>query len=269
MVKDLLRRSGRRLVDRVAPTWRARQLPGVVGRVHKNDAMLFDESEESIQHYLRAAESALENVAKALKLGDKRFENVESCLDFGCGHGRVLRYLALKIPPAKITGADVDAEGVGFCAAEFGVKPLVSDWDIALIRLGTYDLIWSGSVFTHLDGPSCDALFGKLAGSLGPGGILVFSMHGEHSLNGLDHLYGGCYREEAEKIRWEVASQGVSFRLYDDTFGDFPGRYGMTWHRKEFFEEKAAELFGDRLKLIMLEHHGWDRHHDVLAFQRR
>jgi len=248
----------------------ARSLPGVAGLVHVNDSMLYDESEQAVADYLRAGSSALANIENALRSSGKTFAEVATCLDFGCGYGRVLRQLVQKIPPAKITASDVAEEGVRFCAAEFGVRPLVSSWNVDEVRLGIYDLIWCGSVFTHLDEASCETLFGKLGQSLMPGGgVLVFSIHGQHSLDGLGTFYGRVYAEEAEQIRREVAEQGICFRRYtDDSYGRFPVPYGMTWHRPEHFERLAAERFGDRLRLTMLEAHGWDQHHDVVAFQR-
>ncbi|MEE8524990.1 MAG: class I SAM-dependent methyltransferase [Thermoanaerobaculia bacterium] len=248
----------------------ARSLPGVIGRVHVNDSMLYDESEQAVADYLRAGRSALDNIEKALRSSAKTFAEVETCLDFGCGYGRVLRQLQEQIPAAKITASDAVEEGVRFCAEEFGARPLVSSWNVDEIRLGIYDLIWSGSVFTHLDEASCETLFGKLGHSLMPsGGVLVFSIHGQYSLDGLATFYGKAYAEEADQICREVADAGICFRRYtDESYGRFPVPYGMTWHRPDYFERLAAERFGDRLQLTMWEAHGWDLHHDVLAFQR-
>jgi SAM-dependent methyltransferase len=247
-----------------------RSLPGVNGRVHVNDSMLYDESEQAVADYLRAGRSAVDNIENALRSGGKTFADVGACLDFGCGYGRVLRQLREAIPPEKITASDVVEEGVRFCAEELGARPLVSSWKVDEVRLGIYDLIWSGSVFTHLDEASCEVLFAKLAQALMPGGgVLVFSIHGQHSLDGLGDFYGRSYAEEAEAIRREVAENGICFRPYTDPrYGRFPVPYGMTWHRREYFERLAAERFGDRLQLTMWVAHGWDLHHDVLAFQR-
>lgn len=229
--------------------------------------MLYDDSEERIANYVQAAQSAMENLEAALATVDRTFEDVRSCLDFGCGYGRVLRLLQQKISPRRITACDVDAAGVRFCAAEFGVKPLVSSWKIREIQLGDYDLVWSGSVLTHLDGDDGDALLKLLAKSLVPGGVLVFSIHGQYCRDGLAHLYGGLYAGEAEAIRGEVAEQGYSFRVYEgDIFGQFPSKYGMTWHDAGQLEERAATLSAGRLRRVYWQPQGWDHHHDVMAF---
>ncbi len=268
MLKRRLRSLAKRLEIRFAPGRRSRFLPGVPGRVHTNDLMLFDSSRESIENYLRAARSAVDIVAEALAEVGRSFDDVTSCLDFGCGHGRVLRLLQQKVAAQRITACDLDEEGVRFCAAEFGVRPMLSSWDIGRIPLTTYDLIWSGSVFTHLDAASCDHLLQRMGQSLLPGGLMVFSMHGEFSLANLEHLYGGEHAAEAATIRREVAEQGISFRHYAANWGDFAGTYGMTWHRKEYLQERAAALTDGALRLAFFRPQGWDHHHDVIAFEK-
>lgn len=253
----------------LAPTSRSRAIPGVVGRVHVHDVMLYDDSEESVLNYLRAGASAVENLELALEEAGLDFSDIGSCLDFGCGHGRVLRLLQQHIPPQRITSCDVDAEAVWFCSAEFGTRPLVSSWDLRQIRLGTYDLIWSGSVFTHLDEEGCDLLIGHLGRALEPGGIVVFSAHGRLSLDGLEWLYEEAYAGEADAIRREVAERGISFRHYGAEFGEFPGPYGMTWHSREYLEERFRELHDGEIELLLHRPQGWDNHHDVFAFRRR
>lgn len=264
-----VRRLAKYLDSRLTPTRRSRRLPGIPGRVHFNDTMLFDESESSVTLYMRAANSAVEVIERILDQQGTSFESVGSLLDFGCGHGRVLRLLSQKVPPERITACDVDAVGVRFCAAEFGVQPLVSSWDLAQIQLDTYDVIWSGSVFTHLDADGGDILLGKLASALEPGGLLIFSMHGDYSLGGLEDLYEKIYADEAEDIRREVAETGFSFRAYDERFGTFPGTYGMSWHTVGYLEDRIRKLSNDALELVTHEPQGWDLHHDVVAFRRR
>lgn len=268
MSKHLLKRLAKRLELRLAPTRRSRFLPGIPGRVHQNDLMLFDASRDSIENYLRAARSAVDALGAALHAVDSDMARVTSCLDFGCGHGRVLRLLQQHVPGPNITACDLDEEGVRFCAAEFGAKPLVSSWNIEDIALERYDLIWSGSVFTHLDVDACDQLLKRLGDSLLPGGLLVFSMHGAFSLGHLAHLYEKGYAQEAEVIRREVGERGICFRHYDPSWGTFDGSYGMTWHTREYLEERASSLSDGALKTAYFAPQGWDHHHDVIAFQK-
>jgi cyclopropane fatty-acyl-phospholipid synthase-like methyltransferase len=77
----------------------------------------------------------------------------ERVLDFGCGCGRVMRWLAQEVPPERISGSDIDAPAVEWLAGEIpsatlavnpGLPPLAFD-DQA------FDLVLSYSVFSHLD----------------------------------------------------------------------------------------------------------------------
>lgn len=256
------------LLTRFVPNFRSRLIPGLPGRVHRYDAMLYDDSEESVINYLKAADSAMENLAAALAAADRDFADVTSCLDFGCGHGRIQRFLQQRIPAHRITACDVDEEAVWFCAAELGARPLVSSWNLAELRLGTYDLIWSGSVLTHLDRADGELLLTHFARSLNPGGVLVFSAHGQTSLNGLGWLYEGAYATEAETIRREVAEAGFSFRPYGPEYGEHPSAYGMSWHAKDMVFGWFEEHFGDSIEPLFHRPKGWDNHHDVYSFRR-
>lgn len=257
------------LLTRFVPTFRSRVIPGLPGRVHRYDVMLYDDSEESVINYLKAADSAIENIVAALEAAGRDFADVRSCLDFGCGHGRILRFLQQRIPAHRITACDVDEEAVWFCAAELGARPLVSSWNLAELRLGTYDLIWSGSVLTHLDRADGELLLDHFAQSLAPGGVLVFSAHGQTSLDGLGWLYEKAYVSEAEAIRREVAESGFSFRPYGPEHGEHPHPYGMAWHAREMIVGWFEEHYGDAVEPLLHRPHGWDNHHDVYSFQRK
>lgn len=246
----------------------ARSLPGVPGQVHCRDRMLYDESEASIELYLRAGRSALENLERCVGDCGRELSDVRACLDFGCGHGRVLRHLCRHIEPRRITACDVNAEAVRFCAREFGAVPLLSSWRPAELELGEYDLAWCGSVLTHLDRDDGEALLGKLGSSLLPGGVLVLTVHGQAVLDELERLYQGVYAAQAPSIRAEVAAQGVAFREYDPAeFGTFPVRYGMAWHAPGFLIDSVRRSCGEKLRLRSHRERGWDHHHDVLAFE--
>ncbi len=68
------------------------------------------------------------------------------------GHGRVLRALKAAFPGAHLTACGHRRDGVEFCARVLGATPIVSRENPAEIELeGPYDLIWCGSLLTHMD----------------------------------------------------------------------------------------------------------------------
>src|ERR1700733_14940972 len=100
-------------------------------------------------NYFSIGESAVDVVVKACMAS--QLTEVNRVLDMPCGHGRVLRHLVRLFPDAAFDACDLDAAGVDFCAATFGARPILSKEDLASVEFdGNYDLIWVGSLFTHL-----------------------------------------------------------------------------------------------------------------------
>ena len=136
----------------------------------------------NLDSYLVVCRSALAQIGHAMALSGRT--SPARILDFACGHGRVLRGLRATFPEAELTGADVNRDGVDFCARKFGSIPVYSDPDPAKVELaGDYDLIWVGSLFTHLDVGPCRAFLDLLRHNLAPGGLLVFSTHGRNAVD--------------------------------------------------------------------------------------
>ena len=75
-------------------------------------------------------------------------------LDLPCGFGRVTRFLCARYPAASITVSDLDRDGVDYCAARFNAQAAYSVRDFRDLQLGgAYDLLWVGSLITHLPAP--------------------------------------------------------------------------------------------------------------------
>ena len=114
--------------------------------VSPRDGMVVPGLEEQ---YFDLGRRALELVMLSGQLCDK--PHYPDILDLPCGHGRVLRWLRAKYDYARITACDLDRDGVDFCAAQFGATPVYSQPDLAALPFGAqFDLIWVGSLLTHL-----------------------------------------------------------------------------------------------------------------------
>ena len=53
-------------------------------------------------------------------------QDVRRVLDFGCGHGRVMRVLKAALPDADLVACDIDEDALSFCAETFGAQPVLS-----------------------------------------------------------------------------------------------------------------------------------------------
>ena len=74
------------------------EIPGIIGRVHSEDNTLVSFK----KHYMVAVESAMTNIEESLRAAGRSLADVVSCLDFGCGYGRVLRLLQKKLEKKRL-----------------------------------------------------------------------------------------------------------------------------------------------------------------------
>jgi SAM-dependent methyltransferase len=103
-------------------------------------------------------------------------------LDFGCGAGRIARWLAPDVIAAggTFTGSDLNPKLVAWCAANLpgrylsnGLKPPLD------LPARSRDLVYGYSVLTHLTEAKSRAWLAELARVIRPGGLAVLSFHDE------------------------------------------------------------------------------------------
>ena len=107
-------------------------------------------------------------------------------LDFGCGCGRVIRQWRTLTGP-RLYGTDYNPRLIDWCRrnlsfADFDVNKAGTPLSFAD---GTFDFIYSISVFTHLTESSQRFWMDEIMRVLKPGGHLLFTVHGVSRLNGL------------------------------------------------------------------------------------
>jgi SAM-dependent methyltransferase len=101
-------------------------------------------------------------------------------LDFGCGCGRLARFLVPCAEAADVHAADVDAALVSWCRSN------LPEIQTAACRpappldhaAGTFDLVYAVSVLGHQAEDAIAAWVRELARVLRPGGVLVATTHG-------------------------------------------------------------------------------------------
>lgn len=238
--------------------------PGIPGRVHVDDQMLKSDAPEHLAHYLSDALSAIENIEASLAAAGRSWPDITTCLDLPSGYGRVTRHLARRIDPCRITACDVDPQAVRFCAAEFGVEPLRSRPDLRQVRFRRrYDLIFVGSLLTHVTPDDGLRMLEALVPALCVGGELVFTTQGASCL---DHLswYGEHFAKAEAHFRRQFGQSGTAYVPY-------PGHaaYGITLHCSEKLGRDIASRLGDRVSLLRFAERGWDRHQDVWTYERQ
>jgi len=253
-------RKARFAVGHLIPPRRFSEIPG---RVHFNDFMFLNSSPEEIASYAERARNVVGLIDETLAEAGRTFDNIERWLDFGCGYGRVVRFLLERVPRERVFVSDVVKEGVDFCASEFGVRPIYSQAELDHVSPGSFDFIYAISVITHLNERNSIAFLRLLGEALTDGGIALFTTHGRWSIENTG-LYGTEYEARKSEIAGLVQERGIAYLPYDFVEND----YGMTWHSREYVEAKIAELHGPRVAPLMFRPHALDGHQDVHAFQR-
>ena len=202
--------------------------------------------------YLGIAYSGVACVAQAMVLtGTTSFDRI---LDLPSGHGRVTRALHAAFPEAEITACDVMADGVKFCADEFGSTPVRSSDDLDAIPLsGHYGLIFVGSLLTHFDASRCLEFIGLFERYLSPMGILVMSSHGRNAVQ--------RWRDSAPQL--EPVIQGFDREGFG--YMDYPGvsGYGISAFTAGWLTARLAG--NEELTMVGYYERGYADHQDMFT----
>ena len=152
-------------------------------------------------------------------------------LDYGCGHGRICRYLPKLLSPSKFFVVDVWDDAVNFCAEEFNATPFLITDEKTLSDYNTqFDVILSYSVFSHLPPSSFKFYMSEIAKCLKNDGILLFTTKGEASA-------------KHDRVTFE---DGFKFNLNvipNETKGRLPGaKYGAMYVTPQYVEKMLQSL---------------------------
>ncbi len=180
----------------------------------------------------------------------RRLEDFDRVLDFGCGCGRVLRWLDDLPVTTSVHGCDIDPEATEWLRSELPHFAVLRNEPLPSLdyRSAYFDLVLCHSVFTHLDEAYQDAWLQELCRVTADDAILLISFLG-------DHVFAERLQEEAN--RGAVPTLLRAQRNRDGLLvlpGDYVGLrefYQTTYHATGF----------------VFKH--WCRHFDVLAHVER
>jgi len=213
-------------------------------------------------HYFSVGISAIRCIQDAMR--QSRINSFSSILDMPCGHGRVLRFLRQSFPKARLTGCDLNADGVNFCHRRFGSERVYSQIELDNLSFGRkFDLIWCGSLATHLDSENTLRLLRLFQRSLVVGGLAVFTMHGQVSEqklrdNSYDYSIG---QEKVTRILKNYDALGYGYEDYPSQNG-----YGISLTKPEWIRSRLGET--GNWSDLFYQPHGWDNHQDVYSIIR-
>lgn len=184
---------------------------GFIKEISPNDSMY----QADKLYYFYWGKWALDCVEKTLEKAGKR--EINKILDFPCGHGRALRFFKAAFPEATLTASDIEKDGVDFCVKTFGARGVYSSESPFEIQLDEkFDLIWCGSLLTHLDQDLWGDFLNFFSEHLEKDGVLLFTTHGECVVKCLRKktVNLGLGEEEITKLLQDYNSTGFGYLNY-------------------------------------------------------
>jgi SAM-dependent methyltransferase len=225
-----------------------------VNALISNDDLMFVAGQTA--HYFHVGEDGLNNVLSSLVRS--RLERVESILDLPCGHGRVARHLRAAFPEAKMSFCDIDKGAADFCARTFDGVPLYSSSELTQVPLHrSFDIIWIGSLFTHVDESRTRRWLRYLCDQLTSDGILLATFHGVWVRESHNQEFKRNYRRLLRQVDRYGFGYARQSRLED---------YGVSVSLPWKVVEMASAM--ENVRILGYTERGWDENHDVLTIAR-
>ncbi len=195
--------------------------------------------------FYNSGHQSVQDLEAVLASVGRSLSTFSTILDFGSGCGRIALWLEHLAPTSAVHGSDIDARAIAWAQdnipwAEFKVNQPLPPLDYPD---GHFDLVFSHSVFTHIDEHYQDRWLTELRRVVKPGGYAILSVHGETAFTVFEEAVanrGG----DPSVIRRELSSRGISF-IKDDAFtgGPFPDFYHSTFHAPWYVFEHWARWF--------------------------
>ncbi|HKP89106.1 MAG TPA: class I SAM-dependent methyltransferase [Thermoleophilaceae bacterium] len=191
-------------------------------------------------------------------------------LDFGCSSGRVTRVLATAHPAIEWLGCDVDRGAVEWAAGAFpGVRFFAMDPDPPLpLGDAELDTVFAISIWTHYSEPAALRWFEEMHRLLRPGGHLLLTTIGCHSVQVHASDWGNWPRRRIAE---------AATNLYTDGF-HFVGGYGKDlahstaspdWGQAFLTPEWLAHNLCPRWAIKQFEVGRVEAHSDLYVLERR
>lgn len=185
----------------------------------------------SPEHFDSSGRRSVGDIERALGAVGSTLVEHRTMLDFGCGSGRILRWLD-GLSDVALYGCDVDDEAVAWVDANLPFVEVTTNAGLPPLPHGddSFDLVFNHSVFTHLPEDYQDAWLAELSRVVRPDGFVVLTVAGDHPFDGFRTSW---IEAGADPAPWERLYREKGFvYVEDDSWrgGPFPDFYHSTFH---------------------------------------
>ena len=207
--------------------------------------------------YVHVGKLIASGMARCLENHGVGLDNL-TILDFGCGPGCVANELKRLTRSCRLIGTDIDGDAIGWAQdhlRDVGTFETNAASPPTRFADQSFDLMYSISLFTHLDEPAQNLWLAELARILKRGETFVATTHGRFAL-------GSCTSVEVEQLN----EHGIAYRV--DRKGRFkldglPDSYQTTFHTRGY----VAEAWGRHFEVV--DHiEGWLGDQDLVVLRR-
>lgn len=232
----------------------------VSARVHPLDFVYqyvrdHPEVDDPLEYYLSDGRKSAERLQEVIGRNTALLQSESfELLDFACGYGCVSRHLPRVLPGANVLASDIHPQALTFIRHELSLPSALSHADPERFDLGRqFDVVFALSFFSHMPARTWGAWLAALFRHTLPGGLLIFTTHGEISRRLL--LPGA-----------ELDAAGFWFGPFSEQQDLDVAEYGSTVTSQEYVHRQVRE----RLQADVLdctEGIWWD-HQDLYVVRR-
>ncbi len=135
--------------------------------------------------YLAIGKTNVSRMNEVLVKAGTSLETCKRILDFGCGSGIMIRWLGDNAKNGEVWGVDISGEHILWCQQNLSPPfrfAATTSFPHLPFEDGYFDLVYAGSVFTHI-ADLAEAWLLELKRIVRPGGKLYLTIQDEHYIN--------------------------------------------------------------------------------------
>jgi SAM-dependent methyltransferase len=232
----------------------------VIRTLNPNDKEFSGAEAWHFRHYFDVGADALRIIASSLIAHLRSVPG--TILDFPSGSGRVTRHLKAFFVNSEITACDLYSYHTDFCRETLGVRSLLSKQNFDEFDFDQkYDLIFCGSLLTHLPERELWSAMRLVCRSLSATGLAIVTLHGRHSIY-LQHNKAKYMSDEL----FAIAQSG--FESIGFGYADYhqQNAYGIALVSPAYLTRGLQD--DTEVRLLDYCERAWDNHHDVVVLGR-